>query len=139
MSFELNGLHNPLQHSHFLSQLDSWSWQWDKSILSIFTIDNKWNSGQLTVLKNNCAEYGALNSRENSGKVKLKSTTEKRLFRAKQLCFIKWSYEKKNRKKSCILSLLTLELAIISTKIVVWDCKALCCGNLVVIEIHSLS
>lgn len=32
-----------------------------------------------------------------------------------------------------------LELAIISTKIIVWDCKALCFGNLVVKEIHSLS
>ena len=81
------------------------------------------------VLKNNCAEYGTLNSRGSSGKVKLKSTVEKRLFRAKQLCFIKWSYEKKKRKKSCILSLLMLELGIISTKIIACNCKAFCCGS----------
>ena len=93
----------------------------------------------LTVLKSNCAEYGSLNSRGSSGKMKLKSTEEKRMFKAKQLGFIKWSYEKKKRNKSCILNLLMLELAIISTKIIVWDCKALCFGNLVVKEIHSLS
>lgn len=43
----------------------------------------------LSILKNNYAQYGSLNSRGSSGKMNLKLTGQQRSFRANKLGFIK--------------------------------------------------